>query len=78
VKITIKAKKAFANFAQRHHSKVKHYHCDNGIFAGTKFRAAVEEEVNQMITFCGAVVNAAHSQNRVTKRRIQDSLIKHV
>jgi hypothetical protein len=37
---TIKVKTAFEHFASRHHVKVKHYHCGNGIFSGKKFRAA--------------------------------------
>ena len=65
---TVEAKEAFERFAARHHVKIKHYHCDNGIFAGTKFRASVLR-ANQTISFCG--VNA-HHQNGIAERRIQD------
>ncbi len=65
---TIVAKEAFERFASRHNVKIKHYHCDNGIFASKKFRAAVED-ANQTMTFCA--VNA-HHQNGVAERRIQD------
>jgi hypothetical protein len=67
-KHTLEAKAAFERFAARHHVKIQHYHCDNGIFASKKFRAAVEK-ANQTITFCG--VNA-HHQNGIAERRIQD------
>jgi hypothetical protein len=65
---TVAAKEAFERFAARHHVTVKHYECDNGIFAGATFRAAVQR-ANQTICFCG--VNA-HHQNGVAERRIQD------
>ena len=65
---TLIAKQAFERFASRHNVLVKHYHCDNGIFASKKFRDAVDSS-GQTITFCG--VNA-HHQNGVAERRIQD------
>jgi hypothetical protein len=65
---TIVAKEAFERFASRHNVKIKHYHCDNGIFASKKFRTAVED-ANQTMTFCA--VNA-HHQNGVAEQRIQD------
>jgi hypothetical protein len=65
---TVAAKEAFERFAARHHVTVKHYHCDNGIFAGATFCAAVQR-ANHTISFCG--VNA-HHQNGVAERRIQD------
>jgi hypothetical protein len=67
-KDTLEAKQAFVRFASRHNVIVKHYHCDNGIFASQKFRAAVDRS-NQTLTFCG--VNA-HHQSGVAERRIQD------
>jgi hypothetical protein len=67
-KDTLEAKQAFERFASRHNVVVRHYHCDNGIFASEKFRAAVDQS-NQTLTFCG--VNA-HHQNGVAERRIQD------
>jgi hypothetical protein len=67
-KHTLKAKAAFERFAAQHHVKIQHYHCDNGIFASTKFRAAVEK-ANQTIRFCGA---NAHHQSGIAERRIQD------
>jgi hypothetical protein len=65
---TIVAKEAFEIFASRHNVKIKHYHCDNGIFASKKFGAAVED-ANRTMMFCA--VNA-HHQNGVAERRIQD------
>jgi hypothetical protein len=65
---TIVAKEAFERFALRHNIKrIKHYHCDNGIFASKKFRAAVKDATQTMM-FCA--VNA-HHQNGVAERRIQ-------
>jgi hypothetical protein len=67
-KNTLAAKQAFERFAKKHNVTIKHYHCDNGIFASKKFRAAVDT-TSQTMTFCG--VNA-HHQNGVAERRIQD------
>jgi hypothetical protein len=67
-KDTLAAKQAFERFAKQHNVTIKHYHCDNGIFASKKFRAAVDT-ASQTMTFCG--VNA-HHQNGVAERRIQD------
>jgi hypothetical protein len=65
---TVLAKIAFEQFASSHNVQVKHYHCDNGIFAAKVFRDAVTQ-ANQTISFCG--VNA-HHQNGVAERRIGD------
>jgi hypothetical protein len=67
-KDTLEAKQPFERFASRHNVVVRHYHCNNGIFASKKLRAAVDQS-NQTLTSCG--VNA-HHQNGVAERCIQD------
>ena len=51
----IEGKLAFKRFAATYDIQIKHYHCDNGIFADTDFKAACQAS-NQTITYCG--VNA--------------------
>ena len=36
----VEGKLAFERFAASHDVRIKHYHCDNGIFADTHFKAA--------------------------------------
>jgi hypothetical protein len=67
---TIKAKRAFEQFAADHGVKILHYHCDNGRFKDNTFRQACGE-ARQQLTFCG--VNA-HFQNGIAKRAICDLL----
>ena len=65
---TVEAKEVFERFAQSCGVAIRHYHCDNGVFAAKKFRDAVDHS-QQTISFCG--VNA-HHQNGIAERRIQD------
>jgi hypothetical protein len=65
---TLKAKRAFEQFAREHGVKIQHYHCDNGCFADKAFKQACEAS-RQQLTFCG--VNA-HFQNGIAKRAIRD------
>ncbi len=65
---TIKAERAFEQFALDHGMRIKHYHCNNGHFADNAFKQACEES-RQQLTFCG--VNA-HFQNGIAKRAIRD------
>ena len=64
----IAGKLAFERFAHSHHVQVRHYHCDNGIFADEKFKAACQA-AKQINTFCG--VNT-HHQSGIAKKRIRD------
>ena len=65
----IEGKLAFERFASTFVvTRIHHYHCDNGIFADTEFRAACKV-TGQTIKFCG--VNA-HYQNGVAEKRIRD------
>jgi hypothetical protein len=63
---TIKAKRAFEQFAADHGVKIAHYHCDNGRFMDNAFKQACES-TQQRLTFCG--VNA-HFQNGIAERAI--------
>ena len=65
---TVEAKQAFERLAASHGVKVRHYHADNGIFADTMFKQAVQS-AHQTMTFCG--VNA-HHQNGVAERMIKE------
>ena len=65
---TIEGKIRFEQYARQHGVEVKHYHADNGVFADTKFKLAVQE-AGQSISFSG--VNA-HWQNGLAERRIRD------
>jgi hypothetical protein len=65
---TIKAKRAFEQFAADHGVQIKHYHCDNGRFADNAFKNSCES-ARQRLTFCG--VNA-HFQNGIAERAIRD------
>ena len=49
---TIKAKRAFEQFAADHGVKILHYHCNNGRFADNTFKQACED-ARQQLTFCG-------------------------
>ena len=62
------AKLAFERFAASHQVQIRHYHCDNGIFADNDFRTACTA-ARQTYSFCG--VNA-HHQNGIAERRIRD------
>jgi hypothetical protein len=65
---TIKAKRAFEQFAADHGVKILHYHCNNGRFKDNAFQQACED-ARQQLTFCG--VNA-HFQNGIAERAIRD------
>lgn len=65
---TVQAKLAFETIAANNSIKIQHYHADNGRFAETKFREAINKS-RQTISFCG--VNA-HFQNGVAERKIRD------
>ena len=67
-KSTVAAKEAFERISESHGVKVRHYHCDNGLFDTIKFKASLQK-AHQSITFCG--VNA-HHQNGKAERRIKD------
>lgn len=61
----IAAKLAFERYSHGYDVHIKHYHCDNGVFADNKFRTACRA-ANQTISFCG--VNAHHQSGRAEKR----------
>jgi hypothetical protein len=63
---TIKAKRAFEQFAADHGVRILHYHCDNCRFKDNAFQQSCEE-ARQQLTFCG--VNA-HFQNGIAERAI--------
>jgi hypothetical protein len=65
---TLKAKRAFEQFASEHGVKIQHYHCNNGRFADNAFKQSCEQS-RQQLTFCG--VNA-HFQNGIAERAIRD------
>ena len=65
---TVKAKEAFENLAHSHNVRIRHYHCDNGLFDTESFKTSVKK-AHQSMTFCG--VNA-HYQNGKAERRIKD------
>jgi hypothetical protein len=65
---SVKAKRAFEQFAAKHGVTIRHYHCDNGRFADNAFKQACQES-NQQLTFCS--VNA-HFQNGIAERAIRD------
>ena len=67
-KTTVDAKLEFERVMAQHGVKVRHYHCDNGLFDTKDFKAAVSG-AGQSISFCG--VNA-HHQNGIAERRIRD------
>ena len=68
VAFTVEAKLAFERMAQSHSVKIKHYHCDNGLFDTKDVKASIIK-ASQTISFCG--VNA-HHQNRKAENRIKD------
>ena len=65
---TIKAQRAFEQFAANHGVNILHYHCNNGGFADNAFKQACKD-ARQQLTFCG--VNA-HFQNGIAERAIGD------
>ncbi len=65
---SVKAKRAFEQFAAKHGVAIRHYHCNNGRFPNNAFKQACQES-NQQLTFCG--VNA-HFQNGIAERAIRD------
>ena len=67
-KSTVTAKEAFERISKSHGVKVRHYHCDNGLFDTIEFKASLQK-AHQSITFCS--VNA-HHQNGKAERRIKD------
>ena len=64
---TIKAKKAFEEYALQRGVRIKAYHADNGIFRANKWVESCREN-RQPLTFAG--VNA-HHQNGLAERRIR-------
>jgi hypothetical protein len=65
---TLKAKQEFERRALSHGVTIRHYHADNGIFAGSVFQQAIRD-ARQKITFCGV---GAHHQNGIAEKRIRD------
>ncbi len=65
---TLKAKRAFEQFAAEHSVKILHYHCDNGQFVDNAFKQSCKKSCQQL-TFCG--VNA-HFKNGIAERAIRD------
>jgi hypothetical protein len=65
---SVKAKRAFKQFAAEHGVVIHHYHCNNGCFANNTFKEACQQS-NQQLTFCG--INA-HFQNRIAECAIRD------
>jgi len=61
----IEGKLAFERYSHGFDVKIRHYHCDNGIFADNKFRVACKA-AGQTISFCG--VNAHHQSGKAEKR----------
>jgi hypothetical protein len=66
---SVKAKRAFEQFAAKHGITIRHYHCDNGRFADNALNQACQES-NQQLTFYG--INA-HFQNRIAEHTIPAS-----
>jgi hypothetical protein len=52
---SVKAKRAFKQFAAKHGIVIRRYHCNNGRFADNAFKEACQQS-KQQLTFCG--VNA--------------------
>jgi hypothetical protein len=65
---SVKAKRAFKQFAAEHGITIRHYHCNNGCFANNAFKQACQES-NQHLIFCGVNV---HFQNGIAERAICD------
>ena len=65
---TLAAKAAYEKLADDYGVSVSAYHADNGRFAESSFRNAVDES-NQTITFCGV---GAHHQNAIVERMIKE------
>jgi hypothetical protein len=62
----VQAKRAFEAYAHSHGVSIKHYHADNGRFAGLKWMAHLRAK-QQTTSHSG--VNA-HFQNALAKKRI--------
>ena len=67
-KATVEAKDAFERLAASHNVRIRHYHCDNGLFDTKSFKESIIT-ARQTISFCG--VNA-HHQNGKAERHIGD------
>ena len=66
----LEAKLAFERYAGSFGVSIRHYHCDNGVFADKTFKAACHA-AHQTSTFCG--VNAHHQNGKAEKKkRIRD------
>jgi hypothetical protein len=65
---SVKAKRAFEQFAAEHGITIRHYHCNNDRFANNAFKQDCQES-DQQLTFCG--VNA-HFQNGIAERTIRN------
>ena len=62
---TIKGKKAFEAFANKHGVTIKQYHSDNGIFKSQEWQEHCKQ-MHQTLTFAG--VNAHHQNGRAERR----------
>eukprot|EP00957_Ditylum_brightwellii_P148888 11335480-Ditylum_brightwellii.AAC.1 len=62
-KETLQSKRAYERVASAHDVHVKRYHLDNGRFGEKSFRAACDEQ-GQEVTFCGV---GAHHQNSIVE-----------
>ena len=69
---TLAAKAAYEKLAADSGVTVLAYHADNGRFAESAFRDAVDES-NQRITFCGV---GAHHQNAIVERMIKELTLR--
>ena len=65
---TVAANEAVERLSASHNVRIRHYHCDNGLFDSKAFKASIVL-AHQTISFCG--VNA-HHQNGKAERRIGD------
>ena len=63
----VDGKLAFERFAASHDVRIRHYHCDNGVFADRDFVASCIAS-RQTYSFCGT---NAHHQNGVVECRIR-------
>ena len=63
----LEGKLAFKRFAASHDVQIRHYQCDNGVFADRDFVASCVAN-RQTYSFCGT---NAHHQNGVVERRIR-------
>ena len=65
---TIKAKRAFEQYAENRGVRVQAYHADNGIFKAKKWVEECQQR-KQDLTFAGVIT---HHQNGVAERRIRE------